>query len=61
MLVTTSSVTDAALQTVQRLPHRTVLIDGDRLAQLGSRDQVGVRIAPTLHIQRFDEDFFLEQ
>lgn len=60
VFITTSSFTEAALETVQRLPHRIVLIDGDRLAQLMIRHDVGVRIAETLHIKKIDEDFFLE-
>lgn len=60
VFITTSRFTDDALRTAERLPQRIVLIDGDRLAQLMIRHDVGVRIAETLHIKRIDEDFFLE-
>ncbi|MEJ5230885.1 MAG: restriction endonuclease [Geminicoccaceae bacterium] len=60
VFITTSRFTDDALRTAERLPQRIVLIDGDRLAQLMIRHDVGVRIAETLHIERIDEDFFLE-
>ncbi|BCX16999.1 MAG: restriction endonuclease [Geminicoccaceae bacterium] len=60
VFITTSRFTDDALRTAERLPQRIVLIDGDRLAQLMIRHDVGVRIAETLHIKKIDEDFFLE-
>jgi restriction system protein len=61
VFITTSSFTPDARATCERLPHRIVLIDGDRLAQLMIRHDVGVRIAETLHIKKIDEDFFLEE
>ncbi len=61
VLLTTSRFTDDARRTAERLPQRIVLIDGDRLAALMIRHDVGVRIAETLHIKRIDEDFFLEE
>lgn len=61
VFITTSSFTEEARKTAERLPQRIVLIDGDRLAQLMIRHDVGVRIAETLHIKKIDEDFFLEE
>jgi restriction system protein len=37
------------------------LIDGEELARLMIRHDVGVRIAETVHVKRIDEDFFLEE
>lgn len=59
--ITTSSFTSDAKTTSERLPQRIVLIDGERLAALMIRHDIGVRIAETFHVKRIDEDFFLEE
>ena len=60
VFITTSSFTRAAAETAERLGKRIVLIDGDRLAALMIRYDVGVRIEETFHVKKIDEDFFLE-
>jgi restriction system protein len=60
LLVTTARFTAAAIETAERVSHRIVLIDGDQLAALMIRYNVGVRIEETYHIKKVDEDFFLE-
>lgn len=60
VFITTSSFTKAAQETAEKLGSRIVLIDGDRLAQLMIRFDVGVRIEQTFHIKKIDEDFFLD-
>jgi restriction system protein len=60
VFVTTSSFTKAARETAERLGKRIVLIDGEQLAALMIRYDVGVRIEETFHIKKIDEDFFLE-
>ena len=35
-----------------------VLIDGEQLAKLMIRHNVGCRVQDTLHIKKIDEDFF---
>jgi restriction system protein len=60
VFITTSSFTRAARETAERLGKRIVLIDGDQLATLMIRYDVGVRIEETLHIKKVDEDFFIE-
>jgi restriction system protein len=60
VLVTTSGFTTDALDTADFLSKRIVLIDGDRLAALMIRYDVGCRVEDTLYIKKADEDFFLE-
>lgn len=61
VFITTSRFTDEARRTAEQVSQRIVLIDGNRLAQLMIRHDVGVRIAETLHIKMIDPDFFLEE
>lgn len=60
LFVTTSDFTDDARSTAGKLRSHIVLINGDQLAALMVRYNVGVRIEETLHVKRIDEDFFLE-
>lgn len=61
VFITTSRFTDDARGTAANLPQRIVLIDGDELARLMIRYDVGVRVAGTFHVKKIDEDFFLEE
>jgi restriction system protein len=58
LFVTTSAFSSAAKETAQFLSKRIVLIDGDQLAKLMIRHNVGGRVEDTLYIKRVDEDFF---
>jgi restriction system protein len=58
LFVTTSAFSSSARETAAFLSKRIVLIDGDQLAQLMIRHNVGCRIEDTLHIKKLDEDFF---
>jgi restriction system protein len=58
LFVTTSVFSPSARETAQFLSKRIVLIDGDQLAKLMIRHNVGCRIEDTLHIKKVDEDFF---
>ena len=42
----------------QTLSKRIVLIDGEQLAKLMTRYNVGCRVEETLEIKKIDEDFF---
>jgi restriction system protein len=59
VFITTSTFTRSARETTERLGKRIVLIDGEQLAALMIRYDVGVRIEETFHIKKVDEDFFL--
>lgn len=58
LFVTTSTFSNAALQTAAGLSKRIVLINGDQLANLLIRFDVGCRVEEVLAIKRIDEDFF---
>ena len=58
LFVTTSAFSPAARETAEFLSKRIVLIDGDQLAALMVRQNIGCRIEDTLHIKKIDEDFF---
>ena len=58
LFVTTSTFSPSAIETAQYLSKRIVLIDGDQLAKLMIRYNVGCRVEETLEIKKIDEDFF---
>jgi restriction system protein len=58
LFVTTSGFSASAKETAEHLSKRIVLIDGDQLARLMIRHNVGCRIEETLHIKKIDEEFF---
>jgi restriction system protein len=58
LFVTTSIFSPAATETAQYLSKRIVLIDGEQLAKLMIRHDVGCRVEDTLQIKKIDEDFF---
>jgi restriction system protein len=59
VFVTTSYVTQLARGFAERHPFQIVLVDGEQLAALIIRHNVGVRIDETLYLKKADEDFFL--
>jgi restriction system protein len=61
VFVTTSDFSKEARETAELLSKRIVLINGDRLADLMVRHDVGCRIEETLHVKKEDEDFFVEE
>lgn len=58
LFVTTSTFSSSAKETAEFLSKRIVLIDGDQLAKLMIRYNVGCRIEDTLQIKKVDEEFF---
>ena len=60
VFVTTSSFSRQAVEFVDRLPQRVILIDGQSLADLMIEYNVGVRINRALEFKRLDEGFFSE-
>ncbi|WP_417308040.1 restriction endonuclease [Devosia sp.] len=58
LFVTTSSFSQAAVQTGKDLGMRIVLIDGPQLAKLMIRYNVGCRDEDILHIKKIDEEYF---
>jgi restriction system protein len=60
VFVTTSYFTQPAQNFAERHPFKIVLIDGERLAALMIRHNVGVRVDETLYLKKVDEDFFVD-
>lgn len=60
VFVTTSAFSKQAIDYVQALQQRVILIDGARLTELMIEFGVGVRINRTIEVKRVDEDFFTE-
>lgn len=58
LFVSTSSFSNSAIETAQYLSKRIVLIDGEQLATLMMRHNVGCRVESTLEIKKIDEDYF---
>lgn len=58
LFVTTSSFTAGASKEAEQLSKRIVLIDGEQLARLMIRHNVGCRVEETLQVRKVDEDFF---
>lgn len=58
LFVTTSTFSPSAKETAQYLSKRIVLIDGEQLAKLMIRYNVGCRVEETLEIKKIDEDYF---
>lgn len=58
IFVTTSSFSNSARQTAEKLGARIVLVDGIQLASLMIAHEVGCRIKHSYHIAELDESFF---
>lgn len=58
VFVTTSGFSKEAVNYVDRVQHRIVLIDGQKLARLMIKHEVGVRARRTYVVRSIDEDYF---
>lgn len=58
LFVTTSAFTASARETAEYLSKRIVLVDGEQLARLMIRHNVGCRVEETLRVSKVDEEFF---
>ncbi len=58
LFVTTSTFTKSAVETVEKLGKRIVLIDGKSLSQLMIRFNVGCRVEEIFEMKKIDEEFF---
>lgn len=57
-MITTSYFSQDALDYVQRIEKRIVLIDGKQLADLMIEYDIGVNVAKTYKVKRLDSDYF---
>ncbi len=60
VFVTTSDFSKEARDYLNKVQHRIVLINGDRLARLMIQHEVGVRARKTYVLRSVDEDYFSE-
>ena len=60
VFVTTSDFSREARDYLNRVQHRIVLINGERLARLMIQHEVGVRARKTYVLRSVDEDYFTE-
>ena len=58
IFITTSNFTSSAKETAQNLGTRIVLINGNELAKLMLRYNIGSRDEQVLHLKKIDEEFF---
>jgi restriction system protein len=58
VLITTAKFSEAALKSGRASQKQIALIDGERLADLMVRFNVGVQVQQTIAIKKLDEDFF---
>jgi len=58
LFVTTSYFTTPAIEFAEKITRRIILIDGELLARLMVRYDVGVRNEETFYLKKIDEDFF---
>jgi restriction system protein len=58
LFVTTSAFSTSARETAEFLSKRIVLIDGEQLARLMIRFDVGCRVEEVFQIKKVDEEFF---
>ncbi len=58
VFVTTSTFSSGAIEYVDRIPSRVVLIDGARLAKLMIQYRVAVQVKQTYDVVEVDEDYF---
>lgn len=60
VFVTTSHFSSDARAYVEKVQQRIVLIDGERLADLALRHNIGVRTKSIVELKSLDEDFFAD-
>ncbi len=58
IFITTSDFTASAQETAQNFGTRIVLVNGNELAKLMLRYNIGSRDEQALHLKKMDEEFF---
>lgn len=61
VFITTSNVSNDAIDYVAKIDNKIVLINGDRLAQLMLEYGVGVSTVEVYEVKKIDEDFFIDE
>lgn len=61
IFITTSNFSKPALEYVEKIENRIILIDGKKLAELMIDNNVGVSTKKVFSIKRIDTDYFIEE
>lgn len=61
IFITTSSFPKSAREFVEKIEHKIILIDGERLADLIIENNVGLFVSDVYEIKRIDTDYFDEE
>ena len=61
VFVSTSSFTKGAIEYVENVPQRIVLIDGEQLTSLMVEHGVGVRTVQQFELKKLDDDYYSEE
>lgn len=61
IFLTTSSFPKSAKEFVEKIEHKIILIDGERLADLMIENNVGLSVAEVYEVKRIDTDYFEEE
>ncbi len=60
VFITTSGFTKDAWESAKNIPHKVILIDGEKLVQLMIENNVGVSKVTSYEIKKIDTDYFIE-
>jgi restriction system protein len=61
IFITTSNFSKPALEYVEKIDNRIILIDGKRLSELMIENNVGVSVKKVYSLKRIDTDYFVEE
>ena len=61
MFITTSKFSDDAMNYVETIDPKVILIDGQMLAELMIDHGLGTTTTATFHVKRIDSDYFTEE
>jgi restriction system protein len=61
VFITTSDFSKDAVDYVERIDSKIVLIDGESLAKFMVERNVGVSTTQTIEVKRIDQDYFIEE
>lgn len=61
VFITTSSFSKQAVEYVNKIPQKIILIDGQKLADYMYEYDLGVRLVQTIQIKKLDEVYFLQE
>ena len=61
VFITTSEFADTAIEYAKKVPQKVILIDGEKLAALMIKHNIGIAVSQVYELKRIDTDYFVEQ